>query len=848
MVSEETAVALLCQVAPVVVGLVDTDETIVDVGGALLARLGHRREDWVGHRLPELLDDPTVLALVRDGLAGRPVSGTTVLDGRAWLVSVRTVVGGAGEVTGAAVVLNYADQGDVHRELTAREAWNEQFTALIELSTDFIAIADLDGTVTYVNRAGRQLVGLETEAEALGRPTEDYFTEHGRALSREIEDSVRLTGSWQGESELRHFGTGESIPVSVDSFLVTRSSDGRPLALATVQRDLRARLRAEEALAVRISEQRAIAELGRLALVLPLEDLMGEAVKLLAARYPDLDCGVLQRQADGRHSEMVACSVPGWTAITVPVTSESVTGLAMLENRPVHTDDVLDDARFPPDGSTTRLGIRTALACTIPGEGGPWGAVGACGAQPRRWSEDDVAFVESVGATLGAAVHRDDLEKRLRHQALHDPLTGLPNRALVLDRIGHALGRAGRHGSMLAVLLLDLDDFKAVNDTLGHGAGDRLLSELALRLECVVREGDTVARLGGDEFVVLCEDVGCEQEVVLVAEALLGVCAAGSEVTSQRLALSASIGVAVSEAGEGSTTSLLSEADIAMHRAKRDRPGTYRVFDEAMRGEVLGRINIAGSLRSAVRAGGLDIAYQPIVDLTSGRLVAMEALARWTDQAGRAVPPDVFIRVAEETGLIGELGRQILRGAVRQAATWQPLQRTGVRVNASAHELRGPDYVDGVLATLDSEGLPANLLGLEITESAFVDEDKTTQDNLSRLREAGVCLLIDDFGTGYSSLSYLQRFPVVDVLKVDRSFLGEGTRGEAVVQAVIGLGRAFGLQVCAEGVETPEQHARVIELGCDFAQGYLLARPVPADQTGDLIAGWQPRLPRPASG
>jgi PAS domain S-box-containing protein len=302
VVSDEVAVALLCEIAPVVVGLVDTDETIVDLGGALLPRLGYQREAWVGRRLPEMLDDPTVLALVRDGLAGRPAAGTTLLDGRTWLVSVRPELGGAGEVTGAAVVLTYDDQGDVHRELTAREAWNEQFAALIELSTDFIAIADLDGTVTYVNRAGRQLVGLAADEEALGRPTDDYFTDLGRALSREIEDSVRLTGSWQGESELRHFRTGESIPVSVDSFLVTRSSDGRPLALATVQRDLRARLRAEDALAVRVAEQRAIAELGRLALALPLEELMGEAVKLLAARYPDLDCGVLQRRADGRHS------------------------------------------------------------------------------------------------------------------------------------------------------------------------------------------------------------------------------------------------------------------------------------------------------------------------------------------------------------------------------------------------------------------------------------------------------------------------------------------------------------------------------------------------------------------
>jgi diguanylate cyclase (GGDEF)-like protein len=451
--------------------------------------------------------------------------------------------------------------------------------------------------------------------------------------------------------------------------------------------------------------------------------------------------------------------------------------------------------------------------------------------------------VESVAATLGAAVRRQELEAQLHHQALHDPLTGLPNRALVRDRIDSALGRSARRGSALAVLLLDLDDFKTVNDSLGHGSGDDLLTELALRFARVVRDGDTVARLGGDEFVVVCEDVGSEQDVAFVAEALLEQCATAVQLGERRVSLSASVGVALAVAGDASTAGLLSEADIAMYRAKRDRPGTYRIFDEAMRGDVLGRINVAGELRSAVRGDGLDIDFQPIVDLATGQVVAMEALARWTDASGERVPPDVFIPIAEETGLIGELGAVVLRGAVRRAVSWQRVGAVGVRVNASAHELRSHTYVDQVLSTLEQEGLDPRLLGLEITESIFVDDDKTTQDTLSRLREAGVSLLIDDFGTGYSSLSYLQRFPVVDVLKIDRSFLGEGTRGEAVVQAVVGLGAAFDLQVCAEGVETPEQHRRVTELGCDFAQGYLLARPVPGDRTLELLETWVARRP-----
>jgi predicted signal transduction protein with EAL and GGDEF domain len=305
--------------------------------------------------------------------------------------------------------------------------------------------------------------------------------------------------------------------------------------------------------------------------------------------------------------------------------------------------------------------------------------------------------------------------------------------------------------------------------------------------------------------------------------------------------------VAVSASDDTGATSLLSEADIAMYRAKRDRPGSYRVFDEAMRGDVLGRVNVAGELRSAVRGNRIDVVFQPIVNLDDGQVMAMEALARWTNEQGEAVPPDVFIAVAEETGIIGELGSAVLRRAAREAVSWQAHGPIGLRVNASGHELRSRTYVDTVLGILAETGLSPHLLGLEITESMFVDEEKGTQDNLARLRDAGVSLLIDDFGTGYSSLSYLQRFPVVDVLKVDRTFLGEGTRGEAVVKAVTGLGEAFGMQVCAEGVETPRQHARVVELGCRLAQGYLLGRPQPPEQTRRVIAEWQPLNPDPAA-
>ena len=836
----EAAASILSEHASAVIGLVGPDETVLAFDGALLDQPGYERRDWVGRRVGDLIADEAVLRVIRRALAGERATGTTSMNGRTWSVAAGPVPGEHGAPGSAVYVLTFGDAGVVHRYVSATAALDEQFAALIEISQDFIAIADLDGSVTYVNQAGRALVGLEHDAEVLDRPTDDYFTDIGRAKFREIEEAVRSRGYWMGETSLRNFRTGEEIPVSAHSFLVTRASDGAPLALATVQRDLRSRKHQEAAMLARAQEQRAIAELGRQALTMSLTDLMGETVQLIHARYPSLVAGVLRRSADGRTSELVASSLPEWIPIVLDLDEDSLTGRALVRNELVYTDDVVADPSFPHDAPTTRFGMRTALCCPIPGGEHPWGVVGASGTEPWHWSEDDIAFVESVAATLGAAVRRQELEDQLQHQALHDPLTGLPNRALVMDRIDNALGRSARRGSLLAVLLLDLDDFKTVNDSLGHGTGDDLLAELARRLARVVRDGDTVARLGGDEFVVVCEDVESEQEVAFVAEALLEECSTAVQLAGRRISMSASVGVTLSLAGEDSTAGLLGEADIAMYHAKRDRPGTYRIFDEAMRGDVLGRINLVGELRAAVRRDGLDIDYQPIVDLATGEVVALEALARWTNDAGERIPPDVFIPVAEETGLIGELDAVILRGAVRRAVGWQAIREVGVRVNASAHELRSRAYVGQVLNTLEEEGLDPRLLGLEITESIFVDDDKTTQDTLSRLRDAGVTLLIDDFGTGYSSLSYLQRFPVVDVLKVDRSFLGEGTRGEAVVQAVIGLGQAFGLQVCAEGVETAEQHARVVELGCDFAQGYLLARPVPGDRTEALIAGWDP--------
>jgi diguanylate cyclase (GGDEF)-like protein len=836
----DTAADLLAAYAPVVVGAVDHDEVVVGLEGALTDQMGFTAADWVGRPLRDLVVDAEVTRVVRRALAGEPGMVRCEINGRPWTVATRPRRGLDGEIVDALVMMAFADQIEIRSTLSATAYDVSKFEALVATSTDFVSMADNStGLVTYINPAGAAMVGLPPGSPLTALHVSDFLPPRLRPLGPEIRSAVDASGQWTGASELQHFETGEVIPVSATAFVLAAPPGSDAAVLATVQRDMRSRMEAERVLAQRALEQRMTGDLARQALTLPIPELLQEAVELIGVRFPHMRCAVLRPIGDTQ-LQMVAATEPAWVSAVLPLLPGTLSAHALAEGTTQASPDVQTDGRYRDKLIVRDLGIRATLACPVPGNDGVWGLIGPVSADEHAWDEDDIAFVEVVASTLGAAVHRQELESRLQHQALHDPLTGLPNRALVTDRLGHALRRSARTSSLLAVLLLDLDDFKTVNDSLGHTVGDGLLAELALRFEAVVGAGDTVARLGGDEFVVICEDVSCEADVTFLAEALLGACATGVEVGDRRLGLSASVGVALVRGGAAESSDLLSEADMAMYRAKRDRPGTYQVFDEAMRGEVVGRLNLAGELRAALRAGRIEVAYQPIVDLVSGRVTAMEALARWTNEQGATVPPDVFVPLAEQTGLVGDLGRAVLRQAAREAVRWQAVGEVGLRVNASSHELRSTTYVAQVLATLDEVGLAPELLGVELTESMLVEGGSATQETLAALHAAGVTLLIDDFGTGYSSLSYLQRFPVVDVLKIDRSFLQAGVAGTAVVEAIVALGRAFDLQVCAEGVETVEQHQLITDLGCHFAQGYLLSRPLPPAQALEVLAGWQP--------
>jgi diguanylate cyclase (GGDEF)-like protein/PAS domain S-box-containing protein len=433
---------------------------------------------------------------------------------------------------------------------------------------------------------------------------------------------------------------------------------------------------------------------------------------------------------------------------------------------------------------------------------------------------------------------RKALERQLTHQAFHDPLTGLANRELFRDRVHHALQLRKRTHSQLAVLFLDLDGFKAVNDTLGHSVGDALLREVSGRLRSVLREADTVARLGGDEFAVLLEEIEGLHVAQQIATRFLEELHTAFPLDGHEVFVGASIGVALAGYDED-VDEVLRNADLAMYRAKATGKNRCEVFEPDMHTAALERMEVENDLRHAVVRNELRLHYQPIVELDTGRLVGVEALLRWEHPTRGLVSPLDFITVAEESGLIVPIGRWVLTEACRQVARWQRETGTPLRlsVNISARQLQAPRLAEHVAKTLRSTGLRPSDLVLEITESMLVDDADRTIAKLHLLREIGVRLAIDDFGTGYSSLNYLRRLPV-DILKIDRSFvMGIGSEAEltSLTTAIVGIGRDLGLETVAEGIEEVEQLDALRAMGCSFGQGYLYARPLPPADLTDIV-------------
>ncbi|HXD53150.1 MAG TPA: EAL domain-containing protein [Solirubrobacteraceae bacterium] len=433
-------------------------------------------------------------------------------------------------------------------------------------------------------------------------------------------------------------------------------------------------------------------------------------------------------------------------------------------------------------------------------------------------------------------------EAELAFMATHDPLTNLPNRTLIVDRIGQMAARAAREGTSVAALFVDLDNFKAINDTLGHGVGDELLKAVAARLEGVVRDVDALGRLGGDEFVVLVGDLSVDTDPALVAERLLDALKQPfklGEAGDTTVTVGASIGIAVGDRSSAGT--LLRDADIAMYRAKWDGRNRWALYESGMQDAVQERMELEMDLRQALAEQQFFLAYQPTLDLARMEPTGVEALIRWQHPERGTVQPGSFIPLLEETGLITEVGRWVLSESCRQGAQWLRDGHTvAMAVNVSGRQLDSDELIEDIRTALEQSGLPAESLTIEITETTLMRDVEETARRLEAIKELGVRIAIDDFGTGYSSLAHLQRFPV-DALKIDRSFvsgLSEKSEGETLIQTLVQLGKALSIETFAEGIEQESELSLLREQDCDHGQGFLFAKPLSADEADAFLRDW----------
>ncbi|MDR7087108.1 diguanylate cyclase (GGDEF)-like protein/PAS domain S-box-containing protein [Aeromicrobium panaciterrae] len=469
-----------------------------------------------------------------------------------------------------------------------------------------------------------------------------------------------------------------------------------------------------------------------------------------------------------------------------------------------------------------------------------------------RWPDGQVRTLASWGEIVSDAdgnptrmmgicwdiTERKQMEEQLVREALHDSLTGLPNRALLVDRLTQAIAGLPRRGGPLCVIFVDVDRFKVINDSLGHEAGDEVLVELAKRFSSVLRPGDTVARFGGDEFVVLSEELADDGEALTIAERLQNETNRPISVQDSEVMVTVSVGIAVSRSFTNHPSALLRDADAAMYRAKRGGRDRSVVFADEMRDEAIDRHDTEQQLRRAVSDDQLVLHYQPIVELATGRVTGVEALVRWQHPTRGLVPPGEFIPIAEEIGLIVQIDDWVLEHACQQLTAWQATNpELTMSINLSGLQFARPDLVSLVAGVLESTGANPERVALEMTEGVLMRDAEDAVTVLRDLRRLGVRLDIDDFGTGYSSLSYLRRFPV-DTLKVDSSFvsgLGGNAEDRAIVQSVVALAQSLGITTIAEGVETTKQLQVLRDLGCKSAQGFLFSRPLPPQELTQLV-------------
>ena len=805
MTEVEATLQALIAAAPVGMARLGADGRTRHVNDRWLSLTGSRVDAVDGVRWTDTVDpdghDEFLADLHRSLAEGTALRGrlrmiTPSGDGR-WLdLSTTPVRGADGEPDGALLsITDITDEVDETRRA-------HELTRVLEASPDLVAILDpLGRSLVWANDAMRRHLGDADIPGALLLTHLDGWSQARFAAT--ALPGVRSSGTWSGELRLA-LDRGATLPMSA-LLVAHRDDDGVIDAISMVGRDLTD---------LHAAQQRVEASEIRLA--------------ALVEHASDLVC-VVRESGDIAYASPAVARVLGREAIELE-------GVPILDL--VHPDDHVTLSAQATSILETP-GMSPAFEARVAHAGGGW-----------RHMEIVATNLLGNPAVAGVVINARDVTERvevaaqLEERAYHDELTGLPNRALLLDRLQDALHRAARQSRMVGVLFLDLDRFKVVNDSLGHGAGDDLLREAGRRLAQIVRPGDTVARLGGDEFVVLIGDMVRTTDALAAAERVRTALARPMLLGSESAVITTSVGIAIAH-GQEAPADLLRDADTALYRAKDQGRDRAELFDDHLRAQAIRRHSVEQDLRSALEDGRIEVHFQPIVRVADGTVTGAEALARIRGEAGDLLMPDQFIDIAEDSGLISELGSQVLALALNRLASWGARggATLSIAVNVSARQLADPAFPVLVGDELAANGLDPGQVALEFTESALIAANPVTERVLGDLTSLGVRIGLDDFGTGFSSLAYLKRFPI-DFVKIDRSFVaGLGTDDDdtAIVTGTVALAHGLGLQVIAEGVETQAQLQRLQQLRCDLAQGYHFSEPVTDAEFDRFLGrrGWQ---------
>jgi len=794
----------LFDTTPDAVVLLSNEDVVLRVNRAFTELFGYTEDEAAGRTINELIV-PEERRREGSGLTHRVAVGERVSHETVRRRKDGTLVEVAIQGTPIRVGKHQLGVYGIYRNLSAeKQALRavRQLGKAVETMQLGVTISDVGGTILYANPAEHRMHGWEP-GELIGKDVRVFVGVRQRA--RMSLERLKEMTSWVRETHnVRK--DGSVFPVSLQSDVVCDERD-EPVAVVTTSVDITERQQAENRL--RASEERyALAARGANDGLWDWD--LQTNLLYLSSRW---------REMLGFDGDSVGAGTDAWFG---RVHSDDLPGLQV--QIAAHLQALSPHLEYEH-----RLRRKDGAYCWV-----------LCRGMAVR---DDQGRVTRMAGSMTDITERKEAEVRLQRDAFYDGLTGLPNRALFSKLLQRSIGRAQRSEMRrYAVLFLDLDRFKVINDSLGHAYGDQLLQGMARRLESCLRPGDTVARLGGDEFTVLLDDISGASDATRVADRIEKELEAPFHLGEHEVFTSASIGISFGSKSYSSAEDIIRDADLAMYRAKQQGKGRYEVFDSTMHRQAVALLDLETALRHAVDRDELAIAYQPIVALDSGRISGFEALVRWNHPVRGLLGPGEFIPLAEETGLIVRIGDWVLREACRQVMDWQERYPSdppvSVSVNLSPKQIRQPDFVQHVRSVLEASGLDPRSLKLEITENTLMDNADSNVEVVHQLAAMGVQVLIDDFGTGYSSLSYLHRFKV-DSLKIDRSFvrkMEEQGESREIVRSIVTLARALGMTVIAEGIETEHQQAHLKELECEEGQGYLFARAVDSGEVEQLLA------------